>query len=118
MKLEVGMYIRSYQGTIGKITNFNNDRKTNFNGDSFVWMTLDGIKKASHNIIDLIEKDDILIFKNCFQYQQVLDIKDDVLYLTNYIYNDISKNKKEIEENILAIVTKEQIQTMCYEVGD
>lgn len=61
MKIEVDMYIRTCQGLIAKIINFNNERKTNVHTDKEKWVTTKGIKKASHNIVDLIEIGDVLL---------------------------------------------------------
>lgn len=60
MKLEVGMYVRSKRGQLGKIISIG---KYNFAVD-FNWMSQDSIfieniaKKLSFNIIDLIENGD------------------------------------------------------------
>lgn len=124
MKLEEGMYVRTPYG-IDKIKDI--VLNGNLYEDSGLYLEK-GIKlvcgkeemknlKASHNIIDLIEVGDILILKDVKQYQQVLSIDEDKLYLTEFIYmSGLEKLKKEIEEDIIGIVTKEQFESMQYRI--
>jgi len=73
--------------------------------------------KSSPNIIDLIEKGDILKFKDTKHYQEVLAIDNEKLYLTDFIYmSGLHKYKKEIQEDLEWVITHEQIEAIQYEV--
>ena len=73
--------------------------------------------KSSPNIIDLIEKGDILKFKDTKHYQEVLAIDNEKLYLTDFIYmSGLHKYKKEIQEDLEWVITQEQIEAIQYEV--
>lgn len=122
MKLEVGMYVRTKDGEIGKITHIETE---NFSSPAY---TLDifpqGIYKgcewfegkASHNIIDLIEVGD---YVNGHQvYDDFRADTDD--YGNNFIEIGIESdrflNHYIREDEIKSIVTKEQFESMSYVV--
>lgn len=105
MKLEVGMYIRFNNGSIQKINHV--DERDNplfdLNIDGTLHSTSD-IKKASHNIIDLIEVGD---YVNGFP---VIHKENDILKCGLLV---------QFKENeIKLIVTKEQFEQMQYKVGE
>ena len=103
-KLEVGMYVRTETGEIGKITNFDGDM-ARIDTDKFITYKSfnNEITKASHNIIDLIEVGD---YVNGFP---VIHKENDVLKCGLLV---------QFKENeIKSIVTKEQFKSMEYKVG-
>ena len=64
MKLELrkNMYYRTYSGFINKIISIKNFNEREYLLNGF-YINKDTIKKASHNIIDLIEVGDYISFK-------------------------------------------------------
>ena len=128
MKLEVGMYVRKKNGRIGKIKEI--DERDNVQ----LWYLLDiknsnfdvkcegkHIKKASHNIIDLIEEKDVIKFEYdgteyiCDVYEYS-GRKDDLVVCceTDIIHIKEANDRFEIK----SIVTKEQFESMSYKVGE
>lgn len=123
MKLEVGMYIRTDYGLIGKII-----EKYKGVGNSIIYkidIPSEGfdytnifefeIIKQSHNIIDLIEAGDYVNGK------LVTDIHGERIYTFNSYSDDIS-NKKSfsymLSDYIESIVTKEQFEFISYKIGE
>ena len=113
-KIEVGEYIRTKEGIIGKLENINEFRPPEnkyaveineelyFIGDK----QLEGIKH-SKNIIDLIEVGDIVTYWLGAGY-----------YTTRTVDVDFLKQIKDtfINKDIRSIVTKEQFKEMEYRV--
>ena len=97
MKLEAGMYIRTKKGKIYKFDTNNS-------------MAKNGAKKymvnCSYNIIDLIEVGD---YVNGFYVEDVKETFVNVATGSNYVQSP-SIN----EEDIKSIVTKEQFESMKY----
>ena len=115
-KLEVGMYVRTDNGIIGKIYEQIGDMFTykDSNRDYITYgLSHNEILKASHNIIDLIEVGDyvngelvVAIHKN-----YVCDeIKLGIALETACNYTAI------LNEDIKSIVTHEQMEQMAYKV--
>lgn len=114
MKLEVGMYVRSNLNYINKIIAICPDRKK-----PYVFKIDDEhcevygyeehqIKKASHNIIDLIEVGDY--------------VNGDKVIYTNDGYFEVGEENDNIgftsDKFIKSIVTKEQFESMSYKVEE
>ena len=137
MKLEKGMYVRLQNDVenvvvINKIANiFDNTILTE--NDGIIYQgeyTKENIIKASHNIIDLIEEKDLLEIEYfSLRYEKRVTRLFEVTYkegrfinLDNakcqfmLIDNDWTDNDKELEPIIKSIVTKEQYESMQYEV--
>ncbi len=119
MKLEIGMYVRTDLGEIGKVTSIADDNFNEFglngqfyNSESF----LKGNEiKASHNIIDLIEINDIVQIKeNIDNYSKSYFIGIDEMATLRTMEERI-ENKNLILESIL---TREQFENNCYKIGD
>ena len=109
MKIEEGMYVRTEKGEIKKVFQYNKQE------DNLMWCTLNchatiksSIVKSSYNIIDLIEVGD---YVNGLPV--VHNAKNNggniVIVVNGDAYN---------EEEIKSIVTKEQFNSMKYEVGE
>ena len=129
MKLEEGMYVRTKKG-IGKINYFINNNYTK----KFTYIDNKGVSnileekeiiKASHNIIDLIEVGDYL---NGFKVSKIerYDTKT-IIKIGNSTFNVLegeeiytpsydNNNGYEKLEKLKSIVTKEQFESMKYEV--
>lgn len=116
LELRENMYYRTYSGFINKIISIKdyNEREYLLNG--FYINKKDTIKKASYNIIDILEVGDYvngskvanIVEEDGMQYL-VLD-RDEVFY-DNCL--EPSSNK-----DIKSIVTHEQMEQMEYKVGE
>ena len=120
MKLEVGMYVRTNKGNIGKITVI----KVNEYNSNQIWLQLDddmskdgfflsnkNIKKASHNLIDLIEVGDY-VNGGKVDYVSYNFVSMDIS--ANYGFRDTTIHKSEIK----SILTHELYEANCYKVGE
>ena len=129
MKLEVGMYVRTKNGEIGKLEelycqdSYEHSVRMKINGyyDSYLLKEID-FEKASNNIIDLIEVGD---YVNGYPVAYITDLGNEFgkrLSFGNENYVLSSKfNLDKIyiyEEDIKSIVTKEMFESMSYKVGD
>lgn len=117
-KLEVGMYCRfiNFQGKI-KIAKIKEIQEADdvFQYDYIKFDDNEGelepnIKKASHNIIDLIEVGD---YVNGYYVEDVLESFINVATGSNYF-----QSPTIYENDIKSIVTKEQFKSMEYRLGD
>ena len=128
MKLEVGMYVRTDSGVIGKIYEKIGDMFTykDSNRDYITYGLGHGeILKANHNIKDLIEEDDLI---KCKFGEQILILQVGVRYTTSNpengwvkgvftLDNEFWSLETLIQEDILqSIVTKEQFESISYKV--
>ena len=135
MKIGKGMYIRTKKGEIAKIESIEKD----IGYKNMEYITLDrnlpfedyrfhiykeDIKKASYDIIDLIEVDDIITLNGDDDVYKILCIPDkevanDDFYLvyTGREFEDIVISPKDMKKNIQTIVTKEQFNNMEYKIG-
>lgn len=120
-EIEVGEWIRSKDGFIGKVQkiNYDNMEKSNYyiceKDNVMASNYLENIAKHSKQLIDLIEVGD---FVNGYKVISVdYDVMDDTIECTeldlnsNYQYNFISIRQ------IKTILTKEQFEANCYKVG-
>ena len=124
MKLEEGMYVRTKWGngeqTISKCTNKVDIGDTQYsNNDFYIYTDKQGeviyksmILKASHNIIDLIEVGD---YVNGYPVYETIDYPDNTRAI---VIADDNKSIiwEESSQYIKSIVTKEQFESMKYEV--
>lgn len=141
MKIEVGMYVRgkyySYRGKIGKIIkNYNNDLEIAYKAGilkttvgSFIDDNYDINGRqyvASFNIIDLIEDGDILLlfdkeYEEKYKAEVVID-QENFKNIINYEQDTLLNLEYELITNehieLLGILTKEQFEQMCYEIGE
>ena len=130
MKLEVGMYVRTKNGSIDKIIDTTEEwhclgedeedklykiyqLRKEYYDDEFDedndWVFEKFIIKASHNIIDLIEVGD---------YVNGMRI-DDMDIHSKRLYREMRYDYEIIDEKeIKSIVTKEQFESMEYRVGE
>lgn len=141
MKIEVGMYVRgkyySYRDKIGRIIkNYNNDLEIAYKDGvlkttvgSFIDDNYDINGRqyvASFNIIDLIEEEDILLlfdkdYEEKYKAEVVID-GENFKNVINYEQDTLLNLEYELITNehieLLGILTKEQFEQMCYEIGE
>ena len=122
MKIEKGMYVRTKFGEITKILNI--DEISLEDGIGFYetkltpgYCELDGndITKASHDIIDLFKKNDIIIGKNGKLYT-VLKVWQG--YVFTNTKNKYGQTITLVDYQIDKFLTKEQFERYCYKVGE
>ena len=95
-KIEKNMYVRTSKGKIRKFESNNSMARVPF------------MIKCSYNIIDLIEEGDYV------NGSKVIDIVENDVYVSNFYEEQcIGQVSKK---NIKSIVTKEQIESIKYEV--
>ena len=121
-KTEVGEYVRTDKGNIGKIVEirlgFNKDTQLYqdiYILDNGLWTVLDYIVKHSEQLIDLIEVGD---FVNGYRVENVINERH--CPSGKCVDIDSSKDSSECtlwEEDIQTILTKEQMEANCYKVG-
>lgn len=127
MKLEVGMYVRTKDGKIAKFIKYDEKDKEELVTDYYEYSTIwiKDVIKASHNIIDLIEENDLLeirylIKPNEYQREALQVIKN----YTGKLYVNAFPRKIFIEDfnsygvEILSVETKEQFESMSYKLGE
>ena len=116
--IEIGDWIRSKDGFIGKVRkiSYDNMEKSNYyiceKDNVMASNYLENIAKHSKNIIDLIEVGD---YVNGYK---VIKLKDGFANGTMEIV--LSNNTiiyRHHSEDIKTILTKEQFETNCYKVG-
>lgn len=110
MKLELkeNMYYRTYSGSINKITSIKdyNEREYLLNG---FYINKDTIKKASYNIIDILEVGD---YVNGHRVEEI-NFEDEEIFTNSEYYCGIVEFC-----NIKSVITREQMEQMAYKVGD
>lgn len=122
MNIEVGEYVRTEDGNIGKLVEINKNYLNYYKidvkkeiqhidtRDNYIY-TRDGFDlKHSKNIIDLIELKDIVEIQNL--------VGEDISF-TFEIFNeetmaDFLKGIKDKEIKLISILTKEQYENNCY----
>ena len=131
MKLEVGDYVRTKNNGVCKL--YREFHEESVDVEIGVFPEIDGffidkeeisyiekedIIKASKNIIDLIQVGDILLIKNFVD--EACMIFNDMYYIQNE--NQLFNIKRDLEKNknmkISKILTKEQFESMAYEVEE
>ena len=121
MKLEEGMYVRTKKGMMAKIIS-KEDVSGSLHKEEIVFILDNGnrlalnsrkVIKARYNIIDLIEEGDYVngkyVYENGFDFsgKRCLHMQSSATYACEvFLY----------EEDIKDIVTKEQFESMKYEV--
>lgn len=134
-KLEVGMYVRTKDGIITKVDYIDDETIYfdkdiyRFYGDGIDFLekdNLERIKKASFDIIDLIEEWDILLlfdkeYGKEYKAEVVVD-NENFTAVVNYEQNNLLILEYELITNahieLLKILTKEQFESMSYRIGD
>lgn len=122
MKLEVGMYVRTKRGQIGKIITIGKDNVAiEFNR---MWQDIiykENIIKATFNIIDILEEGDYVNGSEVLDFEYKLIKGND--NFTNFAVvteNCYLENTDSwiIEKNIKSVITHEQMEQMAYKVEE
>lgn len=119
MKLDVGMYVRTDNGIIGRIYKTFGDMFTykDSNRDYITYRTSHNeIIKASFNIIDLLEVGD---YVNGSKVANIVE-EEGIQYLVldrDEVYYDNCLEPSS-DKDIKSIVTKEQFERMSYKLGE
>ena len=119
-EIEVGEWIRSKDGFIGKVQkiNYDNMEKSNYyiceKDNVMASNYLENIAKHSKQLIDLIEQRDIVEDK--YNTYEVAFIAGNRIYCNDYNYDDslIVLEEKDIE----TILTKESYMANCYKIEE
>ena len=123
MKLEVGQFARLKSGYICKIININDFREPNMKYGveanylkDVMFIGDDDISKASHNIIDLIEENDLVTLTSKYCERDIYRVEGKFgEYISLDTLGDgtlIINNSKDIK----SVVTYEQMEQMAYKV--
>ena len=124
MEIKKGMYIRTKMGEIVEVTNILYDTTYNSGGRVitdkeiqyciFIDILDNGyVKKASHNIIDLIEIGDLV--NGEYIIDTVFEKYDSLHYVWAY-YNSDYRYECFSEEDIETIITHEQLRSIEYKI--
>lgn len=125
MKLEVGMYVRTKDGRISKMTRKKIDIELKLTFYCFEENIIhrnyeecelnEIVLKASYNIIDLIKSKDIILGRDGKIYQCWKIYKD---YVFTYSKNKQGLTITLVDYQIDKVLTKEQFEQMAYKVGE
>lgn len=114
--IEVNEYVRTKAGHINKITNIDENGLIYWNEIQCGWSEQqleDIIVKHSKQLIDLVEVGDIV--KDKYNKYEVAFVKDDKIYCNDYNLDDSLITLRE--QDIKAILAREQFEANCYKVG-
>ena len=112
-EIEVGEYVRSNLGTMGKVTKIDSNTNTRFLYEDKTLITIDkNVYKHSKNIIDLIEVGDYVNGKEVHKYNGNIGIVS--INELGWTFIAFKDKKYPIE----TIVTHEQFASMEYKVED
>ena len=121
-EIKVGEYVRTTNKGIRQIAMIDNHKTVNkylyyigedFEGKSYAYIKTTEILKHSFNLIDLIEVGDIV--KDEYNKYEVAFVKYDKIYCNDYNLDDSLITLRE--QDIKAILTREQFEANCYKVG-
>lgn len=131
MELEVGKFVRTKDGTIGKIIaidlakprqeKYPNHPSKKYWRDKILiscykgWITTQNIIKASYNIIDILEKGD---YVNGYLVTYVYKPDGNEVFRIEIERDTLKGHIIDKSSQIKSIVTKEQMEKMAYKVGD
>ena len=123
MEIEVGEYVRTKMGTIGKFKYYGDDKENiyfkNDRGTTCVYEK--EIVKHSKNIIDLIEVGDFVNGDKITEISQDPFVKGQINLWTDIelrdVYGDYERLKYICDE-IKSIITKEQIKQIEYRIKE
>ena len=128
MNLEIGEYVRTEIGTIGKVVRINEIYFTIENNRGEIDVLYEGNQKHSKNIIDLIEVGDFVKIeyfsnryskrvKRIFEVDCIIDKSvcfTNGYYTLNILNGEWANQDKEVKPIIKSIVTKQQFSNMEY----
>lgn len=112
MKLEVGMYVRTNLGEMGKLKEINSyNIKIEIKKNVCFTFEEEDVVKASYNIIDILEVGDVV------NSLIITKISEDNETKKKYInlYGSLCEWENE---DIKSVITHEQFEQMAYKVGE
>ena len=112
-KIEVNEYVRFNNGEIGKVIDIKENPSRIVYSEYGEIGLISDIVKHSKQLIDLIEVGDIV--KDEYNKYEVAFVKDDKIYCNDYNLDDSLITLRE--QDIKAILTREQFEANCYKVG-
>ena len=122
MKTEIGMYCYNKTNRklgIGQIISFQSNNNVNVRYKNDIELVNIGNIIASNNIIDLIERGDILHDKNDNEYWTVQRVeKDELGNISIQTEWEGFESEEELLDYIDEIITKEQSKNISYKIGD
>ena len=123
MKLEAGMYVRLENDVeniviINKIANvFETSILTENDGSIYQGVyTKENVIKASYNIIDILEKGDIINYSG--KKHEILLIDDELMVRNRGLIYDNNYYLPIKSIAIKSVITHEQMEQMAYKVGN
>lgn len=111
-KIEVNEYVRTKDGKIDKVINSNFYMSIYVECEKGLCL-IESIVKHSKQLIDLIEVGDIV--KDKYNKYEVAFVKDNKIYCNDYNLDDSLITLRE--QDIKAILGREQFEAKCYKVG-
>ena len=105
-RIEIEEYVRFKNGKINKVDKDDAERLNIFN---------DNVVKHSKNIIDLIEKDDIV---NGYRLIELIRLNNEEISVCVYKNKEYMHCEILKEKDIKTILTKERYESNCYEVEE
>lgn len=122
MKLEVGMYVRTKRGQIGKITTIGKDNVViEFNR---MWQDIiykENIIKSTFNIIDILEEGDYVNGSEVLDFEyKIIKGHDNFTNFAVVTENCYLENTDSwiMEKDIKSVITHEQMEQMAYKLGE
>lgn len=124
-KIETGEYVKTKDGKIGIFVKYSSRKAESlYKSPADCFIKLNGRKsnlqcfrtyivKHSKQLIDLIEVGDIV--KDKYNKYEVAFVKDDKIYCNDYNLDDSLITLRE--QDIKAILGREQFEANCYKVG-
>lgn len=112
-KIEVGEYVRTKDVIIDKVDDLYGMIENTVHLENLKWFDIKNIVKHSKQLIDLIEVGDIV--KDKYNKYEVAFVKDDKIYCNDYNLDDSLITLRE--QDIKAILGREQFEAKCYKVG-
>lgn len=111
--IEVGDYVRSRNGSIGKVTKIEDDKYLYENKELITF--IGNVVKHSKNIIDLIEVGDIV---NGYKIIEIArsNIRENAIRILIYRNHQYEQWETIFENEIETILTHEQYSQNCYKV--
>lgn len=126
-RIEIEDYVRTREGYLGKLIAINEqdynylvvDTTRKIRNDGFpatyLYLKNEDIVKHSKNIIDLIEKDDIV---NGYRVIELIRLNSEEISVCVYKNKEYMHCEILKEKDIKTILTKERYESNCYEVEE
>lgn len=120
LELRENMYYRTYSGCINKITSIKDFNEREYLLNEF-YINKDAIKKASYNIIDILEEGDYVNGSEVLDFEyKLIKGNDKFTHFAVVTENCYLENTDSwiIEKDIKSVITHEQMEQIAYKVGE